>query len=104
MLIATQTHPFLIYYGLCLPYPATLNYNMFDPANGMRQDFIDADFDYTELLESVKNSPDFFRDGNAIKKTLRMNILYFCPIELVSKRVGDYFKRVGTGTKTRPEW
>ena len=53
-LIATQTPPFLIHYGLCLPHPATLNYYMFDPANGMRQDFIDADFDYTELLESVK--------------------------------------------------
>ena len=35
---------------------------------------------------------------------LKTSALYFCSFEPVSKRVGNYFKRVGTGTKTRPEW
>ena len=36
--------------------------------------------------------------------SLKFSALYFCSFELVLKRVGNNFNRVGTGTKTRPEW
>ena len=51
------------------------------------------------LLSYGKNA-SFERVSNLLK----YSALYFCSFELVSKRVGNYFKRVGTGTKTRPEW
>ena len=52
---------------------------------------------------AAKRGPFFCATTKSIN-ILKISALYFCSFELVSKRVGNNFKRVGTGTKARPEW
>ena len=66
----------------------------------------------SDILKQIMLISPFFEPNSSrvhlifldFSNRLIFSALYFCSFELVTKRVGNNFNRVGTGTKTRPEW